>query len=197
MAKYTIEMGGWENNIQAKNADKDQVDLAQDLDDVWEIEEELFGGGGECEYECSAISFNDGLWFRILDEDQNELESWEYKDGMETLEDTLVDMGKDGDTGYESVCVDPDYADEYENTILLIHEYKRSCIDFVVESDTPVTKDDITTVTLCVEAHGDFDLINKIGFRGEIVEPDDFHGGDGKASYVWICQPGEEIIEIE
>lgn len=192
MAKYKISVGGWEYHIKARSVDQDLIDQAIDLEDLWDIEMEIFEEDMKIDYEVSGISYPEGLYFTIEDENGNELETF-----TET-EMTYGDVIEDDDQGYECVCIDPEYVEEYENTLMLVQEFKRSYMEFDVESDTPVTQKDISTTTLSIETpEGDYDLINKIGFRDQLLEPDEWHGGDGKAAYVKIYKPGEEPITIE
>ena len=195
MAKYKILAMGWECHFQSVSIDDDQVEEAEELNDVWDIEEEFLGGGGEGDYETSNLWFNDSLHFQILDENNNELESFDYKDA-DLL--TVGEVVEDDDIGYKCIGVDPTYEESYENTLVLIHEYKGSVMEFTVESDTVPTKGDISTATLCIESpDGDYDLLDTIAFRGELLEHDDFDGGNGKASYVKIYTKTGETIEIE
>ena len=191
MAKYRITVGGWEYHMKARSVDQELIDRAIELEDIWDIEEEIFEGDMKIDYEASGISWNEGLYFTIEDENGKELETFNE------TEFNYGDVIEDDDQGYESVCIDPEYVEEYENTLLLVHEYKRSYMEFEVESDTPVTQKDISSTTLSIESpEGDYDLINKIGFRDQLLEPNDWQGGDGKASYVKIYKPGEEPITI-
>ena len=192
MAKYRITVGGWEYHMKVRSVDQDLIERAIELEDIWDIEEEIFEGDTKIDYEASGISWNEGLYFKIEDENGEELE---------TFTETEFNYGEvieDDDQGYENACIDPEYMEEYENTLLLVNEYKRSYMEFEVESDTPVTQKDISTTTLSIESpEGDYDLINKIGFRDQLLEPNDWHGGDGKAAYVKIYKPGESPITIE
>mgnify|MGYP001129802103 CR=1 FL=1 len=81
---------------------------------------------------------------------------------------------------------------------MLINEHKRSVIEYVVESDTVPTKEDIALTSLCIESPiGDYDLVGGLAFKKQLLEMEDFHSGDGKASYVKIFTNDGETIEIE
>ena len=90
--KYTIELQGWECHLQAKSIDEEQVGLCEDMDDVWDIDEEFLSGEGD--YEVSALFYNDPLYVNVFDENNNEVLSLEYND-IQNLSELVEDDNED------------------------------------------------------------------------------------------------------
>ena len=49
--------------------------------------------------------------------------------------DSIGDVIGDDNFGYEDIVVDPKWTDKFNNTLLLIHEYKGSNMEFIIESN--------------------------------------------------------------
>ena len=180
MKDYKVELYGWECHIKAKNISGDDFDMAVKFDDPHEVEEMLIEDG-ECDFECSDLFDNDNVFLKINNLDQEH-----------TVEcnDDIWD---------NAPCLDPENSNDYENTLLIINEYKGSCLTYNVSSEDPPNPEDFSYVAKCVETSiGDFELISGLTFKGERLDHLDFESGKSKSFYVKLCSSsGGDSITIE
>ena len=171
--------------------DKD-VDLIKKINNTWEIEQQFFDCR-EILYETSSLFFDKNLHFKILNKDGLLVDSFNsYR------KDSIGDVIGDDNFGYEDIVVDPKWTDKFNNTLLLIHEYKGSNMEFIIESNSTPIKNNISTSSLCIGTpNGDYDLLKTIGYNGKLLECENFWGGVGKCSYVKIFTNNGKTIEIE
>ena len=97
----------------------------------------------------------------------------------------------------KTLCVDPEYTDDYENTIFLEKGFKGSAFYFTLECDTPPTKEDFLLSSLCIETpQGDYDLVGNLIFKGEILEEDELESGSHKGSWMYLFKSDGSQSEI-
>ena len=190
--KFRIQVFGYECVLKCLSISDKEVGLVKKINDPWKIEQQFFDCS-EIIYETSSLFFDENIYFKILDKDGVLLDSFNsYKI------DAIGDVVGDDNFGYEDVVVDPKWTDKFNNTLLLIHEYKGSNMEFIIESNSIPTKDNISTSSLCIGTpNGDYDLLNTIGYNGKLLQCENFWGGVGKCSYVKIFTNDEKTIEIE
>ena len=171
--------------------DKD-VDLIKKINNPWEIEQQFFDCR-EILYETSSLFFDENLHFKILNKDGLLVDSFNSN-----RMDSIGDVIGDDNFGYEDIVVDPKWTDKFNNTLLLIHEYKGSNMEFIIESNSTPIKNNISTSSLCIGTpNGDYDLLKTIGYNGKLLECENFWGGVGKCSYVKIFTNNGKTIDIE
>lgn len=190
--KFKIQVFGYECVLKCLSISDKEVDLVKKINNPWEIEQEFFDPRNIV-YETSSLFFDNNLHFKILDNHGILLDSFNSY-----MIDSIGDVVGDDDFGYEDIIVDPKWTDKFINTLMLVHEYKGSNMDFIVETDSTPSKTDISTSSVCIGTPiGDYDLLKTIGYNGKLLEYENFFGGVGKCSYVKIFTNNENTIEIE
>lgn len=190
--KFTIQVFGYECVLKCLSITDKEVDLVKKINNSWEIDQQFFDSR-EIVYETSSLFFDNNLHFKILDSNGILLDSFNSFE-IDTIGDVLGDDG----FGYEDIVIDPKWTDMFNNTLMLVHEYKGSNMEFIIETDSTPTKKNISTSSLCIGTPiGDYDLLKTIGYNGKLLEYENFFGGVGKYSYVKIFTNNEKTIEIE
>lgn len=190
--KYTVLLTGYELNIQAKSLTNDEVEVAEwDIADMWELEEMHLAGEGD--YETCALRYDNPLTITVQDEAGNEVLKLNYTDLRHYTEvDEFSDHNWD-----KTICINPQYADSYENCILLEKGYKGSAFYYSLESENAPKKEDFLLASLCIEtADGDYDLVGEILFNGEILEEDELQSGTQQMSAMFIYKADGDQTEI-
>jgi len=190
--KYSIEFIGYEFHIQTKSITKGETEAAEwDIGDLWELEDLHLAGEGD--FEKCALRYDEQLSVSVSDESGNQILELSYADLRHFSEvENLND--KDWD---KTLCVDPEYTDDYENTIFLEKGFKGSAFYFTLESDTPPSKEDFLLSSLCIETpQGDFDLVGNLIFKGKILEEDELESGSHNGSWMYLFKSDGSQTEI-
>lgn len=192
MAKYQLKVYGWELNGSAHSITDQQVeDIKQyqeengydDLSEMaWELETVVEG------YEPFSTNMwvidkpmdNDRLTFVIADENGEDITTFNLDEMTDHYEI---------DENYESV----DYhgfpsEGEYKNILLFLEENKGLVYGFNFESEEVPTPKDFSYIPSTIGTEdGDWDLIDKVFFKGKELEVDyDFQETRGKALTVQL-----------
>jgi hypothetical protein len=194
MAKYTLNTYGWSFEAICKSLTDEQVQIIKD-----KMEEEGFSELHEIRFDLDELldldfwdgeifhkteAFDNGtMHFEIIDEEENKV--------LEFGIDKTADL-------YETI---EDYEDKYEyrgynaipeekgptNLYLSVDENKGGIFTFTFESDTVPTPSDFTYSTGSIDTpEGDYDFIDKIFFKGQPLEIEDYLDNSGKSSSAMI-----------
>ena len=192
--KYTIEMTGWEYHIQSKSLDTDQAEEARwDIDNLSELADLHLNGEGDFEICALDNSGNSPLSLSVFDENNDvvlELESGDLSNFSEIEELCDKDWDKD-------VEINPEYSDDYENTLYLEKDYSGSVFYYEIESDKPPKKEDFLYSSLCIGTpNGDIDLIGGLIFKSNILTGE-LESGKHKGTYMNLYTSEGENVEIQ
>jgi hypothetical protein len=190
--KYTLEFIGYENHIQTKSLSNDETEVAEwDIADVWELEDLHLAGEGD--FEKCALRYDDPLSICVSDANGKQILKLSYADLRHFSEvENLSDKNWD-----KRLCVDPEYTDDYENTIFLEKGFKGSAFCFTLESDVPPTKEDFLLSSFCIETpQGDYDLVGNLIFKGEILVEDELESGSHNGSWMYLFKSDGSQSEI-
>lgn len=192
--KYHVEMTGWEYHIQTKSINNSEVEEAiNEINDIWQLDEMHLSGEGDFEICALDNSGNSPLTVTIYDESRNillEIERHEinHYSELEELNANSWDI---------NVCIDPQYSDDYINTLYLEKDYKGSVFTYEIESDDIPKKEDFLFSYCCIETpKGDIDLINNLIYKSKILFGD-LESGSSKGGYMCIYTSDGENIDIE
>ena len=192
--KYAIEMTGWEYHIQSKSLDTDQAEEARwDIDNLSELADLHLNGEGDFEICALDNSGNSPLSLSVFDENNDvvlELESSDLSHFSEIEELCDKDWDKD-------VEINPEYSDDYENTLYLEKDYSGSVFYYEVESYKPPKKEDFLYSSLCIGTpNGDIDLIGGLIFKSNILTGE-LESGKHKGTYMNLYTSEGENVEIQ
>jgi hypothetical protein len=191
--KYTIEITGWEYHIQTKSLNLGQAKQARwDIDNLSDLADLYLNGEGDFEVCALDNSGNSPLSLTVYDENNNlvfEVESVVLSHYSEVEELCDKDWDKDVD-------INPEYSDNYENTLYLEKDYSGSTFYYEVESDKIPKKEDFLYSSLCIGTpNGDIDLIGELIFKSDILEGE-LESGKHKGTFMNLYTSGGENIEI-
>ena len=95
----------------------------------------------------------------------------------------------------EVICAIPEYLKDVDNVLCSFDENKGCLSEYTFESDTIPTPKDFYYTNNCIETpEGDWDVIDRIFFKGEELDLDDWGDTTGKASTVEIYRKDGTII---
>ena len=124
------------------------------------------------------------MHFEIIDEEENKVLEFgigETADLYETIEDFEE---KYEYRGYSAI---PEYNIPPTNLYLSVDENKGGIFTFTLESDTVPVASDFTYSTGSIDTpEGDYDFIDKIFFKGQPLEIEDYLDNSGKSSSAMI-----------
>jgi hypothetical protein len=195
--KYKIEMMGWEYHIQTKSLNGEQVEKIAVFgplrQSIYELEHDHLSGEGDFEICALDNSGNGPLTITVYDEDQNVVLEIGASDVLHYSEiDELCN--KDWDKDLE---INPEYSEDYENTLYLEKDYSGSVFYYEVESAEIPKKEDFLISYLCIATpNGDIDLIGELIFKSNILIGD-LESGKHKGTYMNIYTSEGKTLEIE
>jgi hypothetical protein len=204
MAKYTLNTYGWSFEAICKTLTHEQVQIIRD-----KMEEEGFSELHEIRFDLDELldldfwdgevlhkteAFDNGtMHFEIIDEEGNKVLEFginELGDLYETIEDY------DDKYEYRGYEVIPEYNVPPTNLYLSVDENKGGIFKFEFESDTVPTPLDFTYSSGSIDTpDGDYDFVDKIFFKGQPLEIEDYLDNSGKSSSCVIFTLGGDIIE--
>jgi hypothetical protein len=195
MAKYTLNTYGWSFEAICKTLTDEQVQLIRDKMDeegFTELHEIRFDldvlldldfWDGEVFHRTEAFD-NDTMTFQVVDEEGTKVLEFGINETVDLYE-TIEDF--DDKYKYRSYNVIPEYNIPPTNLYLSVDENKGGIFTFTFESDTVPVASDFTYSSGSVETpDGDYDFIDKIFFKGQPLEIEDYLDNTGKASSVMI-----------
>ena len=205
MKKYRLELYGWDVETVGHSITDKQVEQIQSLmkeqghDEVWEVRHDL--------EDYAQIDLPDwwspDLWHETKPLDNSALRCYLYdEDNKETIWDfhemlsAWEVVGDDkADELNEVICAIPEYLKDVDNVLCSFDENKGCLQEYTFESDTIPTPKDFYYTNNCIETQeGDWDVIDRIFFKGEELEVDDWGDTNGKASTVEIYRKDGTII---
>ena len=207
MAKYKLEMYGWEVESTGHSITDEQVKSIEDLiktkgvDELWEVRFDLEDEGiiedlyNPDLWHVSRASDNGGLWFVVNDENGKEVLTFNGED----MNDFYEVLGDDADdVPYEGYLAIPGEGDKskVENIFVTFDENKGGVAEFEpFESDTvPTAKDFCYQSGDIGTPEGDWDFVSKVFFRGKELDVYDNLDNRGKSSTVEIYRKNKPTI---
>lgn len=163
--------------------------------ELWETRFELDGlldidiWDGEL-FHLSKAFDNGTMNFVIEDEEGNEVLKFDIQD-VTDLYEVFDDYYKDN--GFEEYDACPN--EKNDNILLMVDENKGGLYYMTFESDeVPTAKDFTYTTGSIVTPNGDWDYIDKILYKGNPLEIEDYLDNSGKASTSELFTSDGEII---
>ena len=195
MAKYTLNTYGWSFEAVCKSLTDEQVQIIKD-----KMEEEGFSELHEIRFDLDELldldfwdgeifhkteAFDNGtMHFELLDEEENKVLEFGIND-VGDLYETIEDY--DDKYEYRGYEVIPEYNVPQTNLYLSVDENKGGIFTFTLESDTVPGASDFTYSTGSIDTpEGDYDFIDKIFFKGQPLEIEDYIDNWGKSSSCMI-----------
>jgi hypothetical protein len=195
MSKYTLNTYGWSFEAICKSLTDEQVQIIKD-----KMKEEGFSELHEIRFDLDELldldfwdgeifhkteAFDNGtMHFELLDEEENKVLEFgigETADLYETIEDFEEKYE------YRSYSAIPEYNIPPTNLYLSVDENKGGIFTFTLESDTVPVASDFTYSTGSIDTpEGDYDFIDKIFFKGQPLEIEDYLDNSGKSSSAMI-----------
>jgi hypothetical protein len=195
MAKYTLNTYGWSFEAICKTLTDEQVQLIRnkmDEEGFTELHEIRFDldalldldfWDGEVFHRTEAFD-NDTITFQVVDEEGTKVLEFGINETVDLYE-TIEDF--DDKYKYRSYNAIPEYNIPPTNLYLSVDENKGGIFTFTFESDTAPVASDFTYSSGSVETHdGDYDFIDKIFFKGQPLEIEDYIDNWGKSSSCMI-----------
>jgi hypothetical protein len=195
MAKYTLDTYGWSFEAVCKSLTDEQIQLIKD-----KMEEEGFTELHEIRFDLDELldldfwdgevfhkteAFDNGtMTFQVIDEEGNKVSEFDIGETAD-LYDTIEDY--DVKYEYRGYTALPEYVDTPTNLYLSVDENKGGIFTFTLESDTVPVASDFTYSTGSIDTpEGDYDFIDKIFFKGQPLEIEDYLDNSGKSSSCMI-----------
>jgi hypothetical protein len=138
---------------------------------------------GEVFHKTEAFD-NGTMHFEVADEEENKVLQFDI-DKTADLYETIEDF--DDKYKYRSYNAIPEYNIPPTNLYLSVDENKGGIFTFTLESDTVPVASDFTYSTGSIDTpDGDYDFIDKIFFKGQPLEIEDYLDNSGKSSSCMI-----------
>ena len=206
MKKYKLALWGWEVEAVGHSLTDKQVDGIQSLmkekeyDELWEarwdIEENEELGlndwwSPDLFHETSPLD-NSALTGHLTDENDKTVLEFQFHDippAWEVIGEEAADKLS------ETYCAMPEYIEGVDNVLCSFDENKGGLQEYEFESDTIPTPKDFYYSNGCIETpDGDWDIIDKLFFKGVELDIDDWGDNMGKASTVEIYRKDKPKI---
>jgi hypothetical protein len=195
--KYKLNTYGWSAEFIGKNLTNEQVEIIENFknekgcEELWEVRFDLYDAD-------NTIDIYDGDMFHVNKALDNQTMIFELEDenGNIVLEFKIEDLKHISDVNedwddYISHRAYP--LEEGENIYVSVDENKGGIWEFEIESDEVPTIEDFTFCTGSVDfPDGDWDYIDRIFYKGEVLEPVDYLDSTGKSSTVNIFKYEQE-----
>lgn len=192
--KYTLNTYGWSMEAVAKELTDEQVQMIKNkmeeegYDELHQIRfelDELLGidiWDGDLFHHSAGLD-NSTMYFEVIDEEGNKVCEFESKD-LGDLYDTIENF--DELFGYFGFDAFP-HPENSKNIYLSVDENKGGICSYEFESDTvPVSSDFCVSSGSVGCPDGDWDFIDKVFFKGKVLEILDWLDNSGKASTLVI-----------
>ena len=208
MAKYKLNVYGWEMEAVGHTLTNEQVQSIKDL-----MEENGYESVSECIFELedegilddlyspdlfhiSRALDNGRLWFQVYDEnEENVVLEFEPKDMGDYYDLIGDDDFIEENYPYEGYLAIPEDMDGVENILFVAHENKGGVVQLEFESDEVPTAKDFCFLSGDVGTpEGDWDFVSKYFYKGQLLEVYDHLDNTGKASTAEIYTKDGDII---
>jgi len=208
MAKYKLQVYGWEMEALAHSITDEQVQRIQEIMDEneyeelsecrWELEEEgIIDDLYDADlFHVSRALDNGRIHFRVYDEnEENLILEFEPKD-MGDYYDLIGDDDFIAEIyPYEGYLAIPEDLEGVDNILFLVDENKGGIVEFTFESDEVPTAKDFCFLNGDVGTpDGDWDFISKYFYKGQLLEEYDHLDNTGKSSTAEIYTKDGDII---
>ena len=204
MKKYRLEWYGWEVEATGHSlTDKQVKDIKslikkEEVDELWEVRHEIEENeilndwwSPDLFHETSPLD-NSALYCYLNDEDGKEIAKWPFHDMVHAWEVLGDDEGMEINSTH---CAIPEYIKDVDNVLCSFDENKGGLQEYEFESDTIPTPKDFYYSNGCIETpDGDWDIIDKLFFKGKELDVTDYGDNTGKASTVEIYMKDDKFI---
>ena len=208
MAKYKLNVYGWEMEAVGHTLTNEQVQSIKDLmeengyDELWECRFDLEDEGiiedlyNPNLFHISKALDNGATWFRVYDENEEnlvlEFEPKDMGDYYDLIGDDDVIAEKYPYEGYLAI---PEDMEGVDNILFIADENKGGIVQFEFESDEVPTSKDFCFLNGDIGTpEGDWDFVSKYFYKGQLLEVYDHLDNTGKASTVEIYTKDGDII---
>ena len=142
-------------------------------------------------HETSPLD-NSALHCYLYDEDEKEISTFQFHDIPSSWE---VIGDEEADKLNTIHCAMPEYIEGVDNILCSFDENKGGLQEYEFESDTVPTAKDFYYTNGCIETDdGDWDIIDKLFFKGVELDISDWGDNMGKASTVEIYRKDKPNI---
>ena len=206
MTKYKLHVYGWEVEAMGHTLTDEQVQQIKDLmeengyDQLWECRTDLEDLGIVDDiynpelFHVSRALDNGSNYFRVYDEnEENVVCEFEVKD----LGDFYEMLGEEEENKYpyEGYIAIPELIEGVDNILFIADENKGGIGQFIFESDEVPTPQDFCVLGGGIETpEGEWDIISKYFYKGQLLEVDDHLDNSGKASTMEIYTKDGDLI---
>lgn len=207
MAKYKLEVYGWEMEALAHSITDEQVERMEEMmdengyDELWEVRSDLEDEGiiddiySPDLFHMSAPMDNGMTHFIVRDEDGNEVLTFDDKECGDIYENVGDDDVIEANYPYQSYVAIPEDIDGVDNVFIIIEENKGGIYEMEFESDEVPTAKDFCYQSGSVDTpDGDWDYIARIFFKNQLLEISDHLDNRGKAATVEIYRKDGSTI---
>ena len=204
MKKYKLSLYGWEVEAVGHSLTNAKVEEIQNLmkknkvEELWEVRHELEDEeilpdwwSPDLFHETSPLD-NSALYCYLYDEDEKEISTFQFHDIPSSWE---VIGDEEADKLNTIHCAMPEYIEGVDNILCSFDENKGGLQEYEFESDTVPTAKDFYYTNGCIETDdGDWDIIDKLFFKGVELDISDWGDNMGKASTVEIYRKDKPSI---
>jgi hypothetical protein len=211
MAKYVLNVWGWEMEAIGHSISDEQVERIQEIiddneyDELWEVrnngdlEEDVIDDVYNPDlFHWSGPMDNNTVFFTVEDEKGEkvlEFDGKETNDFWEVMYETMTDDEIEASYPHVSYLAIPEDMEGVDNVLLIIDENKGGIWTMEFESDEVPTPKDFCWQSGSVDTpDGDWDFISRIFFKKQLLEVDDHLDNRGKASTVEIYRKDGSVI---
>jgi len=208
MAKYKLNVYGWEMEAIGHSITNEQVQSIKDLmeeneyTELWECLYDLEDEGilndlyGPDLFHISKALDNGRLHFKVYDEnEENVIVEFEPKDMGDYYDLIGDDDFIEENYPYEGYLAIPEDMDGVDNILFVAHENKGGVVQLEFESDEVPTAKDFCFLNGDVGTpEGDWDFISKYFYKGQLLEVYDHLDNTGKATTAEIYTKDGNII---
>ena len=208
MAKYKLNVYGWEVEALGHSLTNEQVERIQELmeengyDELWECRFDLEDEGiiedlyNPNLFHISKALDNGATWFRVYDENEEnvvlEFEPKDMGDYYDLIGDDDVIEEKYPYEGYLAI---PEDMEGVDNILFIADENKGGVVQLEFESDEVPTAKDFCFLSGDVGTpEGDWDFVSKYFYKGQLLEVYDHLDNTGKSSTAEIYTKDGDII---
>ena len=208
MAKYKLQVYGWEMEGIGHSLTDEQVDRIKELmeengyEELHECRFDLEDAGilddlyGPDLFHVSRALDNGRLFFQVYDEnEENKIIEFEPKD-MGSYYDLVGDDDFiEQNYPYEGHLAIPEHLDGVDNVLFIADENKGGIVELHFESDEVPTPKDFCFLNGDIGTpEGDWDFVSKYFFKNQLLEVYDHLDNTGKASTMEIYRKDGTIM---
>ena len=203
MKKYKLSLYGWEVEAVGHSLTNAKVEEIQNLmkknkvEELWEVrheleDEEILPDWWSPDLFHETSPLDNSVLYCYLYEDDVEITKWQFHD----IPSAWEVIGDDKADELNSIhCAMPEYIEGVDNVLCSFDENKGGLQEYEFESDTVPTAKDFYYTNGCIETDdGDWDIIDKLFFKGVELDISDWGDNMGKASTVEIYRKDGDNI---